>query len=182
MSKSELLNSLSAKLGIEPKFLDVVIRAESGWKPGAVNPSTGATGLIQFMPNTALSLGTTVEALRTMTIYEQWPFVEKYLLPWKSKMKEGIDVYFAVFFPLAMGKPDSFRLETKNIRASKIAQQNAPYDLNKDGVITKGEVRRFLEKKFSMDLKKKVAMGSGGLVIGLALLFWIWKKVKLRKY
>ncbi len=34
--------------------------AESGLNPKVVNRTTGATGLIQFIPKTALGLGTTV--------------------------------------------------------------------------------------------------------------------------
>ena len=51
------------KLNIDPKDLLGIMNSESGLNPQAVNKSSGATGLIQFMPATAKSLGTTVSPM-----------------------------------------------------------------------------------------------------------------------
>ena len=61
------VKSISAKLLIEPDWLMAVMYKESGINEKAVNPNGGATGLIQFMPTTAKSLGTTTAALRAMS-------------------------------------------------------------------------------------------------------------------
>ena len=46
-----------AELGLDPGVIADLIYYESGWRPNAVNPKSGATGLIQFMPSTAAGLG-----------------------------------------------------------------------------------------------------------------------------
>ena len=44
-----------------------------------ITNSIGATGLIQFMPATAVGLGTTCEKLRQMSNVEQLDYVKKHL-------------------------------------------------------------------------------------------------------
>ena len=139
--------SISQKLGIEPEWLLQVFVNESGMNHQAVNATTNATGLIQFMPNTAISLGTTVAALKAMSNVSQLDYVYKYLAPYAGKMESYIDVYFTVFFPLAIGKPDDWVFQTTKLLASKIASQNPGFDLNKDGKLTVAEVREAMLKK-----------------------------------
>lgn len=138
-------------LGIKPEWLENVMWIESRLNPQAVNKVTGATGLIQFMPATAQSLGTTTEALKAMDFDAQMEYVYLYLRPYRGKMSSQVDVYLAVFFPAAIGKPDSYVLQTSKLSSALIAKQNPAYDLNKDGQITKGEVataiQRILQKK-----------------------------------
>ena len=138
-------------LGIKPEWLENVMWIESRLNPQAVNKVTGATGLIQFMPATAQSLGTTTEALKAMSFDEQMEYVYLYLRPYRGKMSSQVDVYLAVFFPVAIGKPDSYVLQTSKLSPALIAKQNPAYDLNKDNQITKGEVataiNRILQKK-----------------------------------
>ncbi len=74
----ERIKGVSTRLGIDPNWLMAVMHFESRLNPGAVNPYSGATGLIQFMPQTAKSLGTTTEALKTMGFAGQLPYVERY--------------------------------------------------------------------------------------------------------
>lgn len=101
-----------------------------------------ATGLIQFMPNTARFLGTTNEALRKMTNVEQLDYVYKHLSLNKDKYKDWLDLYCGIFWPAAVGKPDSYRI-TSDI----VAKQNPLYDINKDKDIEKGEIRKALLKQ-----------------------------------
>ena len=138
LSKTDLI---SQKLGINPNWLLAVMTIESGINPQAVNPNGGATGLIQFMPATATSLGTSTAALKAMSNVQQLDFVYKYLLPFSGKMKRFVDVYFAVFFPAAIGKPDDWVLETTTLSRAKIAAANPLFDTNKDGKLTVQEVR-----------------------------------------
>ena len=57
------LQSICNKLQISPEWLLAVMYIESRINPYAVNKYTNATGLIQFMPSTAKSLGTTTAEL-----------------------------------------------------------------------------------------------------------------------
>jgi hypothetical protein len=135
------VKQVASSLGIDPNALMAVMFKESRLNPAAVNQVSGATGLIQFMPSTANSLGTTTGALRLMSNVQQLDFVEKYLRPYKSKMKSAIDVYFAVFFPAAIGWPLNSVLQTSRLSAALIASQNSGIDSNKDSKITVGEVQ-----------------------------------------
>ncbi len=136
---------ITKKLDINPSFLYYVIQKESGWNPQAVNPTGGATGLIQFMPATAKGLGISTAQLLTMDTNKQMDYVYKYLLPFKSRLKNISDVYLSVFYPYAAGKPDSYVIgsEKGNSYAKLVAKQNNPkWDLNKNAVLTKGEFKK----------------------------------------
>ena len=139
--------AISQKLGIEPEWLMQVFVNESGVNHQAVNSVSGATGLIQFMPDTATSLGTSVAALKAMTNVQQLDYVYKYLSPYAGRINSYIDLYFTVFFPLAIGKPDDWVFQTSKLLASKIATQNPVFDINKDGKLTVAEVREAMLKK-----------------------------------
>lgn len=98
---------------------------------------SGATGLIQFMPATARALGTTAAALALMSAEDQLNFVYKYFEPWKGKLKSLSDLYMAILWPKAVGKPDDYVLFQG---PGTIAyRQNAGLDTNRDAKITKAE-------------------------------------------
>lgn len=137
---TEKVRYISDLLGIDPNWLMWVMFFESSLNHRAQNPGTNATGLIQFMPATARSLGTTTADLLQMSAVEQLDYVYAYLKPYRGRMNSMIDVYFAVFFPVAMNKDDEYILQTSSLSASKIASQNQGFDLNKDGKITRSEV------------------------------------------
>ncbi len=139
--------NISQRLGIEPEWLMQVFVNESGVNHQAVNATSGATGLIQFMPDTAAALGTSTAALKAMTNVQQLDYVYKYLSPYAGKVASYVDLYFCVFFPLAIGKPDNWVFQTSKLAASKIALQNPVFDLNKDGKLTVAEVREAMLKK-----------------------------------
>jgi hypothetical protein len=140
------IKELSDKLFVPEEWLLRLFRIESGNNPRAVNKTTGATGLIQFMPATARRLGTTCAALKCMDYDAQLDYVYKYLCPYARRFMQFSDLYFAVFFPAAIGKPDDYVLKSSSLSASKIAQQNKCYDVNKDGRLNVGEVKQIIEK------------------------------------
>lgn len=155
--------SVSNRLNIDPNWLMGVMYIETAGKYSASiqNPYSKATGLIQFMPATARGMGTTIEDLAKLTNVEQLEWVYKYLRPYRNKISSFVDCYFAVFFPLAMGKPSDFVIQTKSLSAGLIARQNPGYDLNKDGQITVYEVETALLGKMNAQyhpllLKKKI--------------------------
>ena len=106
-----------------------------------ITNSIGATGLIQFMPDTAKKLGTSTEALKKMGALNQLDYVFKYHQSNANKIKTGIDLYTNNFFPAALGKSDNYILETKNLPAWKIAKQNPLWDTNKDLKIYNKELK-----------------------------------------
>jgi hypothetical protein len=118
------LENVSKRLNISPNWLMAVMYKESRLNPQAVNKTGGATGLIQFMPNTAKGLGTSTAELYNMTNVEQLKYVEKYFRPYKDKIKSYLDLYLVTFFPVALSKPNDWYFETKNLTKEKIGIQN----------------------------------------------------------
>jgi len=148
--------SIGNTLQFDPNFLMIVMYAESRIKPDAYNPNGGASGLIQFMPSTAQWLGTTTAALRAMSNVDQLDYVLKYFksLGAAGRVKSVYDLYLLTFFPIALGKPDSWILESKDLSAYTIAVNNKIIDLNSDKKITVGEFKQYVDKY----LKKKASL------------------------
>lgn len=122
----------------EPNWLMTCMAWESGrsFRPDVKNMAgSGATGLIQFMPTTARALGTSVEKLAAMSAEDQLNFVWKYFRPYDGRLRSLADVYMAILWPAAVGKPDSFALFTGGVAY----RQNAGLDVDKDGRVTKAE-------------------------------------------
>lgn len=142
------VSEISQWLGINPCWLMVVMAIETvkTFRANILNPYTKAVGLIQFMPSTLKAWGMTTDQMKAKTAIEQLDYVKKYLAPYKGKMSSFTDVYLAVFYPAGMGKPDSYEFGLTGDMKSKIARQNRAYDFNKDGVITKGEVKNQISK------------------------------------
>ena len=144
-SFKESVSATAKRLGISEDDLYAVMAFETG---GTFNPAeknragSGATGLIQFMPSTAEGLGTTTDELAKMSRTEQMKYVEKFLSNKGISGKGLSDVYMAVLFPAAVGKPDDFVLFGKGAMSGftgKAYEQNSGLDANNDGSITKAE-------------------------------------------
>lgn len=124
-----------------PAWLMGCIAWETGetFSPSIKNMAgSGATGLIQFMPNTAVALGTTVDKLAAMTAEEQLDYVYAYFKPVAGRLNNLGDVYMAILWPAGVGNPDDYVLWSKETRPTTY-RQNAGLDVNKDGVITRAE-------------------------------------------
>jgi hypothetical protein len=139
----EKVKTVASNLGINPNWLMAIMYWESAktFSPTITN-SIGATGLIQFMPKTAMSLGTSTGALRLMSAVQQLDYVYKYYLPYKNKIQSYVDCYLITFFPIALGKSENFVLQAKDISAYAIASSNPAFDLNKDGKVTVAEIKQ----------------------------------------
>jgi hypothetical protein len=153
------LSDIAQKLKISPDWLMVVFKIESSVDHRKINPVSGATGLIQFMPATAAGLGTSTFALRSMSNVQQLDYVYRYFQPYAGRINSIQDLYTITFFPRALGKDDSYVLKTDTISAGTIAAQNRPYDINRDNQITLKELKDSIAKKIPSDalifLKKK---------------------------
>ncbi|HSS18942.1 MAG TPA: peptidoglycan-binding protein [Pyrinomonadaceae bacterium] len=130
--------ALAESLETDPNFLMAIMSFESGhsFSPKKKNTASGATGLIQFMPKTAIALGTTIAKLEQMTAVEQLDVVAQYFKPFRGRMKTLEDAYMAVLFPVAVGKGSQFVLFKK---PSIQFTQNKGLDINGDGRITVAE-------------------------------------------
>ncbi len=135
---------IARKINCDYKDLLALMNSESKINSKAVNSSSGATGLIQFTPQTAKDLGTTTAELKNMSPVEQLDYVEKYLVKYKKaagfKANEKLDagdLYALVFLP-GRANRDILTDESEKYYAA-----NAPaLDLNNDGKITKDELSR----------------------------------------
>lgn len=156
---TEKVRSISEKLFIDPNWLMAVMYKESGLNHRAVNSKGGATGLIQFMPSTANSLGTTTAMLLNMSNVEQLDYVYKYFKPYAGRILSYPDMYLITFFPAALSKPIDYIFQTNKLPASVVARFNPAIDLNKNGEITMNEFIQYCYKGFSSEiqtiLKKK---------------------------
>ena len=145
---TEKVASICSQLNIKPEWLMFVMWFESKLNPQAVNPISGATGLIQFMPSTARGLGTTTAVLKRMSNVQQLDYVLAYLRPYKGRMRTWVDVYLAVFYPRAMGNPNFV------ITSDIVAKQNKIFDLNKDLDISVKEIETALRKQIPEKYRK----------------------------
>ena len=119
------VEEVSQGLGINPNWLMTVMFKESGLDSKIQNKSTRATWFIQFMPDTAKALGTTVEELKNLSPLSQLDYVEKFYQGKKdySSFKE---LYLQTFFPAARKYMDdpNYVFETRGVSRYQIAKQN----------------------------------------------------------
>jgi len=152
---TEELNRVAKKFNINANDLLAVMLVETGGtlKPDIRNSKSGATGLIQFMPSTAIGLGTTTDDLARMTRAQQMKYVEKYL---DNKLPQGAtggQIYAAVFLP-AFIKEDVL-----TVRGERYYDANVGLDYDKDGRITRSDLDAHVEEK-----KKKYKLQDGGSI------------------
>lgn len=183
---------MAARLGLAADAIAGVMGLESGFRADIVNPSGGATGILQFMPSTARKLGTTVEELRKMNATAQLKYVELFFrgVPRLRAGSRAGDYYVATFMPAFLGVPDVVPIAVKG---DPIYDQNAGLDRNKDGVLTVGDVRGKLEAELARagalpqlvvdpnvpsdaNTGGGIAEGGGGLLVlaGAAGAAWWW--------
>jgi hypothetical protein len=134
---------------VHPNFLMACIAFETAetFSPSIRNKYTGATGLIQFMPQTATALDTSTNDLSRMTAVEQLYYVKQFYYPISGKLKTLDDVYMAILWPEAIGKPPDYILFNENGEYPKRYFENAGLDLNHNKLITKAEASEEVHEK-----------------------------------
>lgn len=141
------VKQIAQRINCDYKDLLAVMNSESGLKTTAKNPNGGATGLIQFMPATARSLGTSTAALSRMSAVQQLDYVEKYFqkniktFGLTGKRLTAGDLYTLTFMPAKV------KGEVLCSRGSKEYRANSGLDTNKDGQITKTELGNRVMRK-----------------------------------
>lgn len=142
-------------LKLNPDDLMSCIAWESGetFSPSVKNAAgSGATGLIQFMPSTARTLGTTPSELARMSAEDQLNYVYKYFRPYSGRLKNLGDIYMAILWPKGVGQPDSYVLWDKS-KMPTTFRQNAGLDVNKDQRVTRAECLSKILGKLSKGLQ-----------------------------
>ena len=147
--------AVSDRLGCDPNALMAIMNSESGIKANAQNPTSSATGLIQFMPKTAQALGTSTTALRQMSAEQQLVYVEKCFMMSKKiagfkpgeKISQG-QLYALVFLP-AYAKRDVL-----TVSGHKYYIANKGLDMDKDGKITIQDLNARVEKMKPKSIRK----------------------------
>ncbi len=137
------LIEVSQQVGCNPVDLLAVMKAESNVCPGAVNPHGGATGLIQFMPETLKKLGWSepMQVFAELSATDQLPWVQQFLKAGKGQFTSPGRIYQFIFLPATMGtatQPGD-AVATKDSPNAAIAAayaSNEALDINKDGKIT----------------------------------------------
>lgn len=150
------LNRVAQKFNINANDLLAVMLVETGGtlNPAIRNKSSGATGLIQFMPSTARGLGTTTDDLAKMTRAQQMKYVEKYF---DNKLPQGAtggQIYAAVFLPAFIKE------EILTVRGEAYYNANVGLDYNNDGKISRSDLDAHVNaKKKQYKLEKGDAIG-----------------------
>lgn len=151
------VSSIASRFGLMPEWLMAVMYSESGFNPAARNPVGGATGLIQFMPATAVWLGTTTAELAKMSRIRQLDFVAAFYGKFGrniSKVKQFTDLYLLTFYPRAFLEnwPDSRAFPPI------VYRMNPGLDLNKDKILTVGEFRQWALSRVNKKLPAGIVM------------------------
>ena len=130
--KGEIADAIqwaAADLKIRPNDLAAVISFETSgtFSPAAKNPTSSATGLIQFMADKYKSYGYTRNEFAALGANEQMKYVVQYLKGRGIGQGSGLgDIYDAV-------AGYGYR------RGSKAYELNRKWDANRDGYVAKGE-------------------------------------------
>ena len=158
---------VSAKLGCDYIDLLACMSFETGTKfDPSLRNRIGATGLIQFIPSTAKSLGTTTDALGALTRIQQMDWVLKYFKagPIGKLSKVTLeDLYMAILWPAAVGKPLDYHL----FEAGTKAYQQNPLDIGNKGYVSKQDAATKVRAQLpyvKAQLSKLVFSGTGIVV------------------
>ncbi len=134
------------------------IMIESGWKPHnwyhGTTPDKAAGGLIGFMPFVLKQLGWkgTPQEFRAQSSGEQAKWVGAFFALVKGKWKHPGDTYVATAASGYVGQPDYVAVYKQGTKAY---DWNKVWDVDKDGIITVGDLRQVLLSRM-----KKAPSGS----------------------
>jgi hypothetical protein len=143
------VRKVSQKLEVPPEWLMAVMYSESKFNAQVKNHrGSGATGLIQFMPNTAKDFDMTVDELRSMEPVQQLDYVYEYLNRVKNRYghyQSLTDLYLAILYPKALSGDYCYTLYAQ---PSASYNQNSGLDENDDGRVTVKDIDKYLQRLF----------------------------------
>lgn len=161
LSGAELrdLQKAARRLGVDVDWLATIISFESAgtFNPAKLNQAgSGAFGLIQFLPTTAawllrLPKEEATEKGRAMSFSEQLnEMVVPYFQSSGRRFGNLQDLYYAVFWPAAIGKdPNTVIIQ----EGTKAYTQNRGLDRDGKGFITAGDVSRAITRVYTLALE-----------------------------
>lgn len=144
---SAKVEQVAKNVNCDPNDLLAIMYSECGLDPSHVESSTSATGLVQFMPQTAASLGTSTEELQNMSAVDQLDYVEKYIInnsgKYKDQEKDAGTLYSIMFLPARADR------EILTSEGENYYKNNKALDTNNDGNITKTEMAERVDRKYA---------------------------------
>ena len=155
----ERSQQIADKIGVSLSDLYAIFKME-GVKNGkvdasAINPVSGASGLIQWIPRYAPA-GITIQDVRRMTALQQLEYVDRYFSPRAGQLKTFANLYRAVFFPASIGKGSGYIFGSEDGKAKLYAQQNrgiAEFCGRPDGLIDNAGFERYANAHRPADSK-----------------------------
>jgi len=150
------------RIQCDPLDLLGVMMNEIGVKANARNPTSNASGLIQFLPSTLAGLGypDTPDDFRQLNADEQLPYVEAFFQPYVHfGLNSAARVYLAVFLPSALKQNPNNKtmIAQKGGLNAAIYDQNRGLDANFDGKITVGELQQAIERHYNSARWQEIA-------------------------
>lgn len=143
--KNEFLsevNKIARELGVDPALLLIKFYIESKIDPTEKNKDSGASGIFQLMPEN-MPANMTPKEFRKLTATQQLKYYREYIKPYKRFLKKAKieDLYLLNLYPAAVKKKSEviFRYPDQKYI------QNMGLDLNKDGKITRKDIRKRIE-------------------------------------
>ncbi len=150
---SEKCESVAASLNCNVNDLLAMMYSESGISTTATNSSSGAVGLIQFMPSTLSANGYSSSEVANMSAVEQLSVVEDIMLKLKAtagySQSDELDtgsLYAICFLPAAA---QNETVCSSGGTYSWAYSGNSGLDLDGDGAITKTDLANRLNSKYS---------------------------------
>lgn len=144
---AERIEYRSQKLPTEANWIMFLFDWESALNPYIEN-SFGCFSWIQFCPDVPGGNYKTIQGRRYyFDEIKKWSPVQLVDLSFDylEEIQDTVgryssyhDLYFGIFYPDAVGKPDDYVINT---------QTNPIFDLNKNGIITVGEVKAYLDNR-----------------------------------
>lgn len=147
---AQIVVARSGELSIEPDWFMFLSDLESNLNAYVVNPK-GCFSWLQFCPDVLGGDYKTINGkvyyfseLKKMSPEELLNLSFDYLEEQedaRGRFSTYHDLYFSILYPAAIGKPDDYILNTKS---------NPLFDINKNGSITVGEVKKYLDDRVKL--------------------------------
>ena len=156
-SFNERLSDISSKIGVDENSIIKLMNHESKLDPSIKN-SSGCVGLIQFCPDPNTNSYKTIAGKRynldelRNNLDLQMDAIEEFWVDGKNrgKINSAKDLYIYNFFPIAAGKPNNFVLQSDDLSAKTVANQNPIFNRilgkERDTPLTVGDLENYYKK------------------------------------
>ena len=169
------VEKLADNLGVSVDEVLDILEAESMYKSDAVNPTSGATGLIQFMPDSSdvnyKTIGGkqyTMGEIAKMSPVQQLELAEKYFKGVGYKPNSGKPLYLAVAYPQALNTRANeiiIPADTDDPKLKAVLEQNPDW-LDAKGNITGASIASYGAPDSNYGAETTSALPKGAVDIG----------------